>query len=121
MNMQLCWDCAKATRPDRGKNDTCEWATEKEPVPGWTAEKVVRDKGTKFEMISYMVTECPKFERDSYGGGMWSIEEYERRYSEKDGHHHPKRAGIPGREDHGNAGSALDHQSVGSMGDAGQG
>ena len=119
--MQLCWDCAKATRPDTGKNDTCEWATEKQPVPGWKAEEVIRDAGTKFEFKSYIITECPKFERDSYGGGMWSIADYERRHQKKDSHYHPQGTGIPGREDHGQPGSALVHQSMGSVGDTEQG
>lgn len=56
---QLCWSCKNAC-------GGCEWSANLEPVPGWTAEKVPRDTGTrenKRKGFSYKITECPKFER----------------------------------------------------------
>lgn len=60
----LCWDCANATRPWR-----CEWVSEFKPVEGWTAHGgIVSRRSSPFH--SYHVIKCPKFQRDSYCGGL---------------------------------------------------
>ena len=58
--MTLCWDCARAC-------GGCEWsrAVDPEPVPGWTARPTVNGNGTE----SYLVEDCPLFERDAWDGG----------------------------------------------------
>lgn len=56
--MQLCWDCKKACCG-------CMWSLAGEPIPGWTATPTVDANGVK----SYLVTECPEFERDAWDGG----------------------------------------------------
>lgn len=53
---QLCWDCAKAC-------GGCEWSDGLDPVPGWTAKKVLRKDGWH-SYTTYEITACPKFERD---------------------------------------------------------
>lgn len=53
-DMTLCWDCKCSVER------TCDWARSFEPVEGWTA-KAVGD--------SYLVMDCPEFDRDAYGGG----------------------------------------------------
>lgn len=58
---QLCWSCKNAC-------GGCEWSAHLEPVPGWTAEKVLRweyigTKENKRPSFSYKIIECPKFER----------------------------------------------------------
>ena len=60
----LCWDCAYATDPD-----ACEWSGNAEPVPGWKAEQTTLRITKDDEIISYHVSMCPKFKRDSVAGG----------------------------------------------------
>lgn len=54
----ICWDCAKAY-------GGCSWSAKFEPVAGWTAEKMIRQRwrrGMDEEWESYDVRECPEFE-----------------------------------------------------------
>lgn len=59
---QLCWDCRKSYTKG------CSWAAWFEPVPGWTAKEVQRR-----EYMSWHVTACPEFERDSRGFGQFRL------------------------------------------------
>lgn len=55
----LCWDCKNAT------NNGCEWSRSFKPVEGWNAVPsaiLVGGANDKY-MDSYLVLECPKFER----------------------------------------------------------
>lgn len=65
----LCWDCSKAIKSG------CSWSAEFIPVPGWTATK------TKLKLkqndSSYIVHECPEFDRDMWGYGRYRTEEEE--------------------------------------------
>lgn len=54
----LCWECGNAT----GK---CSWSEDLIPVKGWKAEDSVKDG-----MPTYLVLECPEFERDSLDKGL---------------------------------------------------
>ena len=63
--LTLCWNCAHATHPD-----VCPWVERFEPVPGWKAEKTYLMQDTPSPYESYLVVECPLFERDGYFGGM---------------------------------------------------
>lgn len=67
---QLCWYCAKACG---GSN--CPWANKLQPVPGWKAEHVYRERAVeitsrgkkrvrRFDYESYSISECPLFESD---------------------------------------------------------
>ena len=60
----LCWDCHHATNPDR----VCPWSACLQPVPGWTA---IPTHNKDFE--SYIVTDCPLFERDAQNNGLSKI------------------------------------------------
>lgn len=57
----LCWECANA-------NCGCSWSQSFKPVEGWVAiptySKVFR---------SYIVIECPEFDRDSTNNGLKRI------------------------------------------------
>lgn len=55
----LCWDCKNAT------NNGCEWSRSFKPVEGWNAVPsaiLVGGANDKYT-DSYLVLECPKFER----------------------------------------------------------
>lgn len=80
----ICWDCAKA----RGE---CSWSVDLVPVEGWTALPTIRKPGTKDEMRSYLVIDCPEFKRDAWNGGATRLEEHEERHKKKDGNHHPEK------------------------------
>lgn len=54
----LCWTCKKAT----GGGD-CPWANHFKPVDGWDATPTYIKTVGKVEP-SYIVNECPLFERD---------------------------------------------------------
>ena len=56
--MTLCWDCKKAC-------GGCRWSDKLLPVPGWTAKETTNKIG-----VSYIVLECPQFERDGINGGV---------------------------------------------------
>ena len=58
----LCWDCANAT-------GNCPWSAELKPFEG---QKFLYTQSGK------TVRRCPKFERDSYEGGLYKPERYER-------------------------------------------
>ena len=64
----LCWDCANAT-------GGCPWSKRLRPVKGW---KAIHTKKMLYGGIhdSYIVLECPLFERDAVGSGL-------RRYKEE--------------------------------------
>ena len=49
----LCWDC---------KRLDCVWMKNLKPVPGWTAERHIKEFGGK-ELDTYCVKECPEFRR----------------------------------------------------------
>lgn len=57
----LCWECANALCG-------CSWSQRFEPVPGWVATPTY-NKGIQ----SYIVTECPEFDRDSVNSGLKRI------------------------------------------------
>ena len=74
----LCWDCRKAI-------DGCCWSDhwQHTPVPGWTAvETLVRMNNDTYAR-SYIVQQCPEFERDAFGGGLHRISGEERRRNGK--------------------------------------
>ena len=55
----LCWDCKNST------NNGCEWSRSLKPVEGWNAVPsaiLVGGANDKYT-DSYLVLECPKFER----------------------------------------------------------
>ena len=56
----LCWDCRNAT-------GGCSWSDELKLKDG---QKVKKERG------GITVVKCPKFDRDSYGAGVYSEEEY---------------------------------------------
>lgn len=59
----LCWDCENATRPH-----VCPWVRDYTPVDGWSASPT--HIGGYYSYDSYIVTECPLFVRDAFGGGI---------------------------------------------------
>ena len=60
MTTTLCWTCQNAC----GK---CSWSKKFKKVKGWVAKKTIV-KGDPFglepEIASYLVIECPKFQKD---------------------------------------------------------
>lgn len=56
----ICWDCRFAV-------GGCSWSSKFKPIEGWTAYEV-KPSNTK-PYSTYMVEQCPKFERDAYDGG----------------------------------------------------
>lgn len=59
----LCWDCKNCTNPT-----VCSWARDLTPVNGWKAKKTTLS--TRYHPFdSFLVEECPLFERDAFGGG----------------------------------------------------
>lgn len=56
----LCWDCTKAV-------GGCAWSTLFKPIEGWKAQEI-KATSTK-PYTTYLVEECPEFERDAYSGG----------------------------------------------------
>ena len=62
----LCWECRKAATKE------CSWARAFEPVEGWEAVRVperCHSNGQRVEG-SYIVKQCPEFERDSCEHGL---------------------------------------------------
>ena len=59
----LCWDCANYAFG-------CSWSEDCVPVKGWEA---VPCKGKHFD--SYLVLDCPLFDRDARDGGMRRMNE----------------------------------------------
>ena len=57
----LCWECANAMCG-------CSWSQSFIPVKGW---KAIPTKGKAFH--SYVVLECPEFDRDSMNNGLKRI------------------------------------------------
>lgn len=64
----ICFDCQNSV--PNGEDRGCPWSERLEPVPGWTAKKIVRDiNWHPFE--TYEITACPLFvadERREYYG-----------------------------------------------------
>ena len=60
----LCWDCKNSY------TNGCSWARKLIPVKEWTA---FHSKKKEFE--SYLVVNCPKFERDSWDAGKYRTKE----------------------------------------------
>ena len=60
----ICWDCSKATQG-------CSWSDYFKPVKNWTAIKY-EPTSTK-PYTTYLVQECPEFDRDAYNGGQIRI------------------------------------------------
>lgn len=58
----ICWDCKKAI-------GGCSWSNYFIPVKGWTAKPTTKTGG----IASYLVIDCPSFERDSIGYGLKRI------------------------------------------------
>jgi len=54
----LCWMCSRAI----GK---CSWSAYFRPVKGWVAKEVIKTNTT-----SYIVEECPLFQRDATEYGL---------------------------------------------------
>lgn len=67
-----CWNCANATRPDK-----CPWVESFTPVPGWTATPTRLMTESPQPYDSYLITDCPLFERDAYRGGQKKSEKKE--------------------------------------------
>ena len=57
----LCWDCSKAT-------GGCPWADYGRPVKGWTAREIQKSSSKPY--LSYVVYNCPLFDRDAMCGGL---------------------------------------------------
>ena len=57
-NYTICWDCKNAC-------GGCSWSSSLIPVKGWTAIPT-----HNCSQSSYLVTECPEFERDALNGGL---------------------------------------------------
>jgi len=61
----ICWECANAV-PDRAGARGCSWSRRFEPVKGWKAirkELRFNDGRGASANESYIVLECPQFER----------------------------------------------------------
>lgn len=56
---QLCWTCERSCGGENG----CEWSNYLRPVPGWTAERVVKKDGIQY-VQTYHIDECPKYIND---------------------------------------------------------
>lgn len=65
MKQTLCWDCRKAT-------GACCWSESsgRSHVPGWTAVETKVRMNNDTYAPSYIVVDCPEFERDGIGGGV---------------------------------------------------
>ena len=63
-----CWDCAKAT-------GGCSWSDhwEHSPVPGWNAIETRLKWNYEANDCSFIVIECPEFERDASNGGAYRL------------------------------------------------
>lgn len=65
----LCWDCRHATNPEAA----CPWSREFIPVEGWKVKPVYyRGNASRYE--TYIVEECPLFERDAERFGLKRME-----------------------------------------------
>lgn len=51
----LCWDCSNAT-------GGCKWSAEEKRVDGWKIKR---------ENEGITVVECPEFDRDAWGSGLY--------------------------------------------------
>ena len=60
----ICWECKNAT-------GGCSWTQSFIPVTGWKAT-IIKPTSTK-PYSTYIVEECPEFERDAYDGGIKRI------------------------------------------------
>ena len=64
----VCWDCRKAC-------GGCSWSNhwDHTPVPGWTAVETKVRMNNDVYAQSYIVLECPEFDRDGFGGGLHRV------------------------------------------------
>lgn len=69
----LCWDCAKAC-------GRCSWSNYREhlPVPGWLAETTKLRMNNNTYADTFLVIDCPEFERDGLKGGQYRIRRNEK-------------------------------------------
>ena len=59
----ICFDCKNAVPDKRGHG--CPWSRKFEPVPGWTAEPVILNQGSRYtETETFRITACPLFDPD---------------------------------------------------------
>ena len=59
----LCWTCKWSTNP---KGNKCTWSKNFIPVKGWNAKKTLLELYSPRGLFeSYIVKECPLYERDS--------------------------------------------------------
>ena len=61
----LCWCCVHAV-PKKGKygyKTWCSWSIYRQPVKGWIAEKGEFKHENVGNVVTYSVSECPKFKR----------------------------------------------------------
>ena len=65
----LCWDCGRSV----GENK-CPWASCFKPIEGWRAYKTKKACSGE-DNYSYLVVECPLFERDAVRGGLFKYRE----------------------------------------------
>ena len=59
----ICIGCKNAVPDNRGHG--CPWSENFDPVPGWTAKKVILNPGRIYdETETYQITACPLFDPD---------------------------------------------------------
>lgn len=64
-----CWTCTKFY-------NGCSWSRDFTPVKGWKADAVtIREKGHE-DIESYIVKECPEYEKDSFRTSKGVLEYY---------------------------------------------
>lgn len=71
----LCWHCKCSTNP---AGHYCPWAAEGQPVPGWEADLgrlfiIEGPHQTQREERSYIVRQCPLFEKDCEFSSMQDV------------------------------------------------
>ena len=59
----ICWDCGNAL-------GGCSWSARLEPVEGWEAEPTQKAQFRGEPLQSFLVKECPRFQRDAMNGGL---------------------------------------------------
>lgn len=72
MKETICWTCKFCTgatlrnpnQKDKNKFFTCPWATQHQPVPGWSATETKLKVAPKQIIDSYFVHECPYYVPD---------------------------------------------------------
>ena len=59
----ICWDCAKYC-------GLCSWSKDAVPVEGWNAVPTVKKPYHGEPLESFLVLNCPEFQRDAWDGGL---------------------------------------------------